>query len=201
MAPPVSEKDLCVIYIHGFRSSPQSSKALQLSEWLGVRGVRFECPALDIAPLGALDQLSHLISHVLAEGFQPRLIGSSLGGFYASWFMERHTHRDQFRAALINPACWPSRDLVDQVGPLQAWHGPEILHFHAQYLDDLKSMEVGLSTPERYMLIAAKGDTLLDWNEMVARYPGSLMRIVEGSDHSLSDFPEHWPAMQSFLLQ
>ncbi len=62
-------------------------------------------------------------------------------------------------------------------------------------------MEVGLSKPERYMLIAAKGDTLLDWNEMVARYPGSLMRIVEGSDHSLSDFPEHWPAMQSFLLQ
>ncbi|MGA0100743.1 MAG: hypothetical protein ACO3HF_01740 [Burkholderiaceae bacterium] len=41
---------------------------------------------------------------------------------------------------------------------------------------------------------------MLDWNEMVARYPGALHHIVEGSDHSLSDFPEHWPAMKEFLL-
>jgi uncharacterized protein len=201
MTTPLSPKDLCLIYVHGFRSSPQSSKAVQLSQWMAQEGVRFECPALNIAPLAALDEISQVLENVLSEGYQPRMIGSSLGGFYVSWFMERHPQKSQFRAALINPACSPARDLVDQIGPLQSWHGPEILQFEADYIDDLRSMEVGLTEPHRYMLVAAKGDTLLDWNEMVARYPGCHAHIVEGSDHSLSDFPDHWPAMKAFLFQ
>ncbi|MFZ9734248.1 MAG: YqiA/YcfP family alpha/beta fold hydrolase [Burkholderiaceae bacterium] len=201
MAAPLSPKDLCLIYAHGFRSSPKSSKAMQLAHWMATEGVRFECPALDIAPLKALDEISHVVENALVDGYQPRLIGSSLGGFYVSWFMERHPQKSQFRAALINPACWPARDLIDQVGPLQSWHGPEILQFQSEYIDDLKSMEVGLTDPHRYMLVAAKGDTVLDWNEMVDRYPGCHTHIVEGSDHSLSDFADHWPAMKAFLFQ
>lgn len=201
MATPLSPKDLCLIYVHGFRSSPKSSKAMQLAHWMATEGVRFECPALDIAPLKALDEISHVVENALVDGYQPRLIGSSLGGFYVSWFMERHPQKSQFRAALINPACWPARDLIDQVGPLQSWHGPEILQFQSEYIDDLKSMEVGLTDPHRYMLVAAKGDTVLDWNEMVDRYPGCHTHIVEGSDHSLSDFADHWPAMKAFLFQ
>ncbi|NBT74078.1 MAG: hypothetical protein EBT14_07845, partial [Betaproteobacteria bacterium] len=138
--------------------------------------------------------------HALSEGFHIRLIGSSLGGFYASWLMERHPKREAFKAVLINPACAPARDLADQVGPLKSWHSEEILQFQADYIDDLRSMEVPLTQPERYMLVAAKGDELLDWNEMVARYPGALHHVVEGSDHSLSDFPDHWPVMREFLL-
>ena len=192
--------DFCVIYLHGFRSSPESSKAVLLGQWLAEEGVRYECPSLDIAPLAAIDHVSQTVEHALSEGFHIRLIGSSLGGFYASWLMERHPKREAFKAALINPACAPARDLADQVGPLKAWHSEEILQFQADYIDDLRSMEVPLTQPERYMLVAAKGDELLDWNEMVARYPGALQHIVEGSDHSLSDFPEHWPAMKEFLL-
>lgn len=201
MATPLSPKDLCLIYAHGFRSSPKSSKAMQLAQWMASEGVRFECPALNIAPLTALDEISYVVENALADGYQPRLIGSSLGGFYVSWFMERHPQKSQFRAALINPACWPARDLIDQVGPLQSWHGPEILQFQSEYIDDLKSMEVGLTDPHRYMLVAATGDTVLDWNEMVSRYPGCHTQIVEGSDHSLSDFADHWPAMKAFLFQ
>ena len=80
--------DFCIIYLHGFRSSPQSSKAVLLAQWLGQEGVRFECPALEVAPLAAMDHASQTVEHALSEGFQIRLIGSSLGGFYASWFME-----------------------------------------------------------------------------------------------------------------
>ncbi|MGA0955456.1 MAG: YqiA/YcfP family alpha/beta fold hydrolase [Burkholderiaceae bacterium] len=192
--------EFCVIYLHGFRSSPESSKAVLLGQWLAEEGVRYECPSLDIAPLAAIDHVSQTVEHALSEGFHIRLIGSSLGGFYASWLMERHPKREAFKAALINPACAPARDLADQVGPLKAWHSEEILQFQADYIDDLRSMEVPLTQPERYMLVAAKGDELLDWNEMVARYPGALHYVVAGSDHSLSDFPEHWPTMKEFLL-
>ena len=76
-----------------------------------------------------------------------------------------------------------------------------MLQFRADYIDDLKALEVGITNAERYLLVAAKGDELLDWQEMVARYPGATQRIIEGSDHGLSDFDQHWPVVKSFLTE
>jgi len=114
--------------------------------------------------------------------------------------MEQHPRRNEFKAALLNPAPWPARDLAPYVGELPAWHSQEVLHFRQAYIHDLKALEVGISRPERYLLVAAKGDELLDWNEMVARYPGARHYIIDGSDHGLSDFDQHWPAIKAFLL-
>ena len=163
-------------------------------------GVGYRCPQLDIAPLVAMAQATQEIDEALAQGHQIRLIGSSLGGFFASAVMERHPKAGMFRAALLNPAPWPARDLKDHVGELPAWHTNEVLHFRAAYIDDLKSLEVGITQPERYLLVAAKGDELLDWQEMVARYPGAQHHIIEGSDHSITDFDQHWPLIKRFLL-
>lgn len=191
---------ITVVYLHGFRSSPQSSKALMVGEDLRRAGVSVRCPQLDIAPLVAMAQASHEIDEALAQGHTVRLIGSSLGGFFASALMERHPQAKAFKAALLNPAPWPARDLKDHVGELPAWHTNEVLHFRAAYIDDLKSLEVGITHPQRYLLVAAKGDELLDWNEMVARYPGAHHHIIEGSDHSITDFDQHWPLIRQFLL-
>lgn len=189
-----------VIYLHGFRSSPQSSKAVKVGQDLAALGVRYACPALDIAPLTAMSQVHAAIDHALSQGDRVRLIGSSLGGFFASAIMERHPQRAQFKAALLNPAPWPARDLAPYVGELPAWHTQEVLHFRREYIDDLKALEVGITMPERYLLVAAKGDELLDWKEMVARYPGAHSHVIEGSDHGLSDFDDHWPIVRAFLL-
>lgn len=189
-----------VIYLHGFRSSPQSSKAVAVGQDLADEGIGYICPALDIAPMTAMAQAESAINEALARGQRIRLIGSSLGGFFASALMERHPARSQFKAALLNPAPWPARDLAPYVGPLPAWHSDEILEFRKDYIDDLKALEVGITAPERYLLVAAKGDELLDWQEMVARYPGAHHHVIEGSDHGLSDFDHHWPRIKSFLL-
>ncbi len=162
--------------------------------------IRYCCPQLDIAPLAAMAQAEKEINQALERGDEVRLIGSSLGGFFASALMERHPAAKRFKAALLNPAPWPARDLKDYVGELPAWHTNEVLQFRAEYIDDLRSLEVGISDPMRYLLVAAKGDELLDWKEMVARYPGAQQIIIEGSDHSISDFDQHWPAIRSFLL-
>lgn len=199
-APSVDPSRPCVIYLHGFRSSPASSKALLLADWLKADGVPYLCPALDISPMVALDEIEMVIEGALTEGYAPRLIGSSLGGYYASFFMERHPARHLMKAALINPACHAARDLATQVGWHTGWHSNERMEFKASYVDDLLSMEVGLTAPERYLLVAATGDELLDWHEMVARYPGAQHLVVEGSDHGLSDFPDHWPVIKRFLL-
>ncbi len=192
---------ISIIYLHGFRSSPQSSKAVMIAEDLASSKIHSLCPALDIAPKVAIAQAEAAIAQGLELGHRIGLIGSSLGGFYASYLMETHPGRHQFRAALLNPAPWPARDLAPYVGNLPAWHTNEVLEFRAEYIDDLKALEVGLTEAERYLLVAAKGDELLDWNEMVARYPGARHRIIEGSDHGLSDFDHHWPAVKQFLTE
>ncbi|MGA0178734.1 MAG: YqiA/YcfP family alpha/beta fold hydrolase, partial [Burkholderiaceae bacterium] len=53
----------------------------------------------------------------------------------------------------------------------------------------------------RYALLAATGDELIDWQDMVARYPGAHHHVVQGSDHALTDFASHWPALATWLLQ
>jgi uncharacterized protein len=190
----------CVIYLHGFRSSPQSSKALMIANDLAQEGVEYCCPALDIAPRIAMQQIHAAIDQAVANRKSVRLIGSSLGGFYASAVMEQHPWRNTFKAALLNPAPWPARDLAPYVGDLPAWHSNEVLHFRNEYIADLKALEVGLSDPGRYLLVAATGDELLDVKEMIARYPGTHHHIIEGSDHSITDFADHWPIVKRFIL-
>lgn len=192
---------ITVIYLHGFRSSPQSSKAVMIGQDLAQQGIGYECPALDIAPNIAMQQINAVIAQALAKGHDIGLIGSSLGGFYASAVMEQHAARQRFKAVLLNPAPWPARDLAPYVGELPAWHTNEVLHFLKEYIADLKALEVGLTDPQRYLLVAATGDELLDVNEMIARYPGAQHHIIQGSDHGLSDFPEHWPIIKDFLLR
>jgi uncharacterized protein len=191
---------MTVIYLHGFRSSPQSSKAMMIGQDLARQGIDYLCPALDIAPKIAMQQIHAGIENALARGHAIRLIGSSLGGFYATAVMEQHALRHRFKAALLNPAPWPARDLAPYVGELPAWHTNEVLHFLREYIADLKAMEVGLTDPQRYLLVAATGDELLDIHEMIARYPGTRHHIIQGSDHGLSDFADHWPIIKDFLL-
>jgi predicted esterase YcpF (UPF0227 family) len=193
-------QNISVLYVHGFRSSPQSSKAVMIEKDLAQHGIHYACPALDISPAMAMRQINAAIDEALANQNTVRLIGSSLGGFYASAIMEQHPAKHTFKAALLNPAPWPARDLEPYVGELPAWHSNEVLHFRKEYIADLKAMEVGLTDPQRYLLVAATGDELLDIHEMTARYPSTHHHIIQGSDHSISDFADHWPVVKQFLL-
>jgi predicted esterase YcpF (UPF0227 family) len=190
-----------VIYAHGFRSSPASAKAQMLARWLTARQMGFSCPNLDIEPARALETLHASVDQAWAQGHAVRLVGSSLGGFYVSHLMQRHPQRAQLRALVINPAIDPARDLAPYVGPIQGWHDERPMRFEAAYLEQLHQMTVGITDASRYALLAATGDELIDWHDMVARYPGALHHVVQGSDHAMSDFAQHWPAMAKWLLQ
>ncbi|MCM5570684.1 esterase [Burkholderiaceae bacterium FT117] len=172
-----------LIYLHGFRSSPASFKARILEERMLAlgRGSDFVCPQLPASPAEAVA--------LVADGLRPlpqdTLVGSSLGGFYAAWLAERRG----CRAVLLNPAAHPARDLRAYVGPQRMYHSDEAFVFEPRYLGELEALEVGAITyPERYLLVAAKGDELLDWREMVASYPAGRQIVLEGGDHGLSDF-------------
>ena len=184
-----------ILYLHGFRSSPQSFKARLLAERLRALGRAddYLCPQLPPSPAAAIALAQSLIAAQPPE--QLTLIGSSLGGYYATWLAEQ----TGCRAVLLNPAVAPTRDLAEQVGVSTAWHGGEPFEFKPGYIDELHALAVPrISRPERYFLVAATGDEVLDWREMVAHYAGSRQLIIEGSDHGLSDFASQMDAVLAF---
>jgi predicted esterase YcpF (UPF0227 family) len=125
------------------------------------------------------------------------VLGSSLGGFYATAVAQA----TGWPAVLLNPAVDPARDLAAYIGELTAFHDPEQhFFFRAEYVDELRDLVVpAITHPERFFAVIAKGDEVLDWREMAARYAGAQMRLLEGGDHALSDFDEHLPHILSFL--
>ena len=124
------------------------------------------------------------------------VVGSSLGGFYATVLAERL----DCPAGLINPAVNPARDLAHYIGEIKAWHSEDRFWFRPEFVQELVDLTPQhLTRPERYFPIIATGDELLSWQEMAQRYAGSAARVVEGSDHALSDFAQHMPALLEFL--
>ncbi len=186
-----------LLYLHGFRSSPRSFKAERLAAWLAQHrpGVTWWCPQLPPSPREAMAMVDE------GTAGWPRdtraVVGSSLGGYYASVVAERHGGR----CVVINPAVEPARDLARYVGELTAFHDPtQRFEFRTEYLDELRAMRPSAPAhPERTLAIIAKGDEVLDWREMSARHAGARLRLVEGSDHALSDFDDHLPALLGFL--
>jgi predicted esterase YcpF (UPF0227 family) len=186
-----------LLYLHGFRSSPRSFKAQRLQAWLAAHRpeVHWWCPQLPPSPREAMALLREGTADWPAQG--SAVLGSSLGGFYATVMAEA----TGWPAVLINPAIDPARDLAAYVGELTAFHAPEEhFLFSGEDVAALRAMTPGpITRPERYFAIIAKGDEVLDWREMSARYPGTNMLLLEGSDHALSDFDVHLPHLLRFL--
>jgi predicted esterase YcpF (UPF0227 family) len=180
-----------VLYLHGFRSSPLSAKARSMGTWMRAHRpeVRWWCPQLPPSPREAMA----LVFEQLASWPVERIavVGSSLGGFYATVVAER----TGCKAALLNPAINPARDLAGYIGDLTSFHDPDDhFYFRAEYVTQLRLMTPReITRPERYCAVIAKGDEVLDWREMTARYPGAAIRLLDGGDHALTDFDEHLP--------
>jgi len=185
-----------VLYLHGFRSSPQSAKARQMAAWMQAHRpeVHWWCPQLPPSPREAMALLEDGMKGWPAAS--TGVIGSSLGGFYATAVAERLG----CRAVLLNPAIDPARDLTRYIGEISAWHSDERFFFRAEFIDELRAISPAVLTrPARYFAVIAKGDELLSWVEMSERYRGCRIKLLEGSDHALSDFAEHLPEVTAFL--
>lgn len=190
-----------LLYLHGFRSSPQSVKARRMAALVaaGHPGVTWWCPQLPPSPRAAMRMVMDGIAGWPAgAGFgRMAVVGSSLGGFYATKVAEAKG----CRAVLLNPAVDPARDLALYIGEQTAWHDErERFFFAPEFVDELRALHAGpLAAPQNYLAVIAKGDEVLDWREMAGRYAGAQIRLLEGGDHALSDFDAHVPRIMDFL--
>ena len=190
-----------LLYLHGFRSSPLSAKAQKMAGIVASRypGVTWYGPQLPPSPAEAMAQVMARIAGWPKEaGFEGMaVLGSSLGGFYATWVAEKM----HCKAVLLNPAVHPARDLAKYIGEQTTWHDPrETFFFKPEFIDELRALDAGpLTRPENYLAIIAKGDEVLSWREMHARYASAKVKLIDGGDHALSDFDDHLPEILEFL--
>jgi uncharacterized protein len=185
-----------LLYLHGFRSSPQSAKARITGDRVSKHQpeVTWWCPQLPPSPAEAMRMVFDGIRDWPHESMG--VIGSSLGGYYATWIAEQVG----CRAVLLNPAIEPARDLEKYIGEITAWHSDERFFFRAEFIDELLAMKpVELTRLERYFAIIAKGDEVLSWVEMTSRYRGCQVELIEGGDHAISDYESRLPSVVSFL--
>ncbi len=194
-----------LLYLNGFRSSPKSFKAQRMAAWCREHrpDLCWWCPQLPPSPRGAIDLVERGIepwprgTTSRAERGAMAVIGSSLGGFYATVVAER----TGCRAVLLNPAVHPARDLAGYVGEQTAWHDPDDhFFFKTEFVGELERLTpTAINRPERYLAVIAKGDEVLDWREMQSRYAACNVKLLEGGDHALSDFDDHLPDIVRFL--
>ncbi len=186
-----------IVYLHGFRSSPQSTKARVVAARVAQQhpAVTWWCPQLPPSPHAAMAMVLAGIAGWPRE--RMAVVGSSLGGFYATHVAEA----TGCRAVLLNPAVDPARDLAGHVGEQSSWHDPgERFVFELAFVDQLRALECGpLARPASYCAVIAKGDEVLDWREMTARYAGARIKLLGGSDHALTDFDRHIDEVFAFL--
>jgi predicted esterase YcpF (UPF0227 family) len=186
-----------LVYLHGFISAPGSKKATMLRDYVErcVSGIRLAVPALHHRPARAIEQARAACHGV--DSSELTLIGSSLGGFYATVLAESLG----CRAAVINPAVHPHTHFARYLGPQKNMYTGEAFELTQAHVDELRAMDPpAISRPARYWLFVETGDEVLDYREALAYYAGACQTVIQGGDHTLASFPEHIPELVDWAL-
>jgi predicted esterase YcpF (UPF0227 family) len=173
-----------ILYLHGFTSGPQSRKVQALAARLAQHGLedRLICPQLPASPAAAIALAEDILQKVGAGG-TATMVGSSLGGYYATYLAEKHG----LKAVLVNPAVVAAIELERYLGP-QTWlYSGDAFNFTQQHIAELRALEVpALADPSRYWLLVEEGDETLDYRQAVTRYAGAKQTVLPGGDHSFT---------------
>ncbi|MBM4201478.1 MAG: esterase [Gammaproteobacteria bacterium] len=173
-----------IIYLHGFRSAPASAKARLLARRMAERGLerRFWCEQLAFSPREAIAQIEAVLNECPKGA---TLVGSSLGGYYATYLAEKY----DLRAVLVNPAVVAHIALAEYLGPQNNLYTGETFVFTQEHIAALSELEVPILTkPERFWLLVETGDELLDYRQAVDYYASARQTVIHGGDHSFTRF-------------
>ncbi len=182
-----------ILYLHGLNSSPASSKASQLQRAMTHMGLaaQLRVPALHHHPRQAIVQAEALIG----ELGRPVLVGSSLGGYYATHLAERHG----LRALLINPAVRPHLLFDGYLGPQKNYYSDETWELTADHVAALAELEVpSPQDPARFQVWLQSADETLDYRQAERYYRACALRIQAGGDHGFQGFAERLPMLLAF---
>ena len=180
-----------IIYIHGFGSHGLGSKANAFRSYFKSNGEDFIAPSLSTIPDLAIQTLEELI-----ESYDDvKLIGSSLGGFYALYLAQKYGHE----AVLINPSIYPYITLRKVLGEAPSFYDESHFEWRQSHLEMLKKYETDSVIQEDIMLLLQKGDETLDYREAEAKLPNAKQIIEEGGSHSFDGVERYFVEVDDFL--
>jgi predicted esterase YcpF (UPF0227 family) len=187
MADKNKRGEVMLLYIHGFRSTENSTKAVQLKRHFAgeILIARFSHE-----PEKAIEVLENLIEEHEITG----MIASSLGGFYATYLAQKY----QLKALLINPSTRPYETLRRYLGENET-HDGEIFMWEESHLLALAQYAVEKPTAKHYAIFLKKGDTILDYTVAKRYYDGGEIMTEEGGDHRFADFEKHLDKVDTFF--
>ncbi len=193
-----------IVYLHGFNSSPASTKAQQFKQWLDAHPDIADCwiPELSVVPEEVVQLLQ---AQLLAEvAIRPiHIVGSSMGGFIGTWLQARLREvnaENTGKLAIINPAVRPWELFKDYLGTQTNYHTGEQYELTEEHVEQLKPLEVEtLDSPKNIMVLLQTGDETLDYCKAVDKYPGCHQLVQEGGSHSFEGFEEMIPEIISFF--
>ena len=187
-----------LIYIHGFLSSPLSFKAQQTQAWLAEHHpeITYHCPQLTPYPEQTRLELEQLVESLLPQPVY--LMGSSLGGFWATWLAEKYN----LRALLINPSVHPSEFMPEYLDvDLKSYHSDDTYRLTAQHIDEINAADIQPKRLSNYWLLVQTGDESLDYRQAVERFSGCKQTVEEGGDHSFQNFERYLASGLNFLAE
>lgn len=186
-----------LVYLHGFNSSPRTVKGRKLAAAAAMLAdpPRVHVPMLHHRPATAMRDVCAWVDANVAEYTALTFVGSSLGGYYATWLAERYG----CRAVVINPAVRPAATLGTLAGPQRNLHTGEAWELTGEHFAELAALAVARPTRmERYFLLMRSGDELLDWRDAVRQYAGAWQYVAGGGDHGWEDIDDEIPAILRF---
>jgi|TARA_B100002003_G_C14156011_1_gene556586 hypothetical protein len=189
--------DRYIIYLHGFLSSPQSKKAQQTVDYCNQFGIgdRIYVPELGTGPARTIAEIRRLIES--RDEDEVVLIGSSLGGFYATCVAEEFN----LKAALVNPAVRPHQFWETHLGEHRNYYSGKIHRVTEEHINELKTIDsADLQYPQNFLLLLQKGDETLDYRQAAEKYQSSTCIIQENGNHSFENFDRVLPSIFKFLL-
>jgi uncharacterized protein len=189
-----------IVYLHGFNSSPRSVKGRMIARAAAALpgAPRFHIPDLAHRPAQAMHEVCAWIEALPSEQRDLAFVGSSLGGFYASWLAERFGAR----AVVVNPAIRPAADLSPFVGRQRNPHTGVEYDVTPAHFFELEALEIErITRPDRYFLLVRTGDELLDWRVATAFYAGAFQYVAGGGDHGWEDFGDEVAAVLRFCMR
>jgi len=181
-----------IVYIHGFGSSGFSNKSKVLKAYFGEDAVF--SPSLSYVPELAIDTLNQMLT-LLVKTEDVTLVGSSLGGYYATYF----SHKFNLKAVLVNPAVFPYNSLAEHIGLNHSYHDSSDYGFIQAHIDSLKAYEVKETHPQNFLVLLQKGDEVLDYKEAKKKYHDSDLIIEEGGNHSYENFESKMERIKTFI--
>lgn len=183
-----------IIYIHGFGSHGEGSKAKSLRRYCKEHAIRFMAPSLSTIPELAIKTLEELIeSFKIIENIS--LVGSSLGGYYAMFL----SHKYNLPCVLINPAIYPYKTLDRALGFAPHFYDQSSYEWNRSHLEMLKKYEVEKYSGENALLLVQTADEVLDYTEAVEKLSCANMIVEEGGDHGFQGIERHFQAIVEFL--